>query len=95
MTPAITELINIVYRQSERGLRHENASRTNLDEVIALTRASELAIAQRRGRLAGVVRIEQLDDDTGQFGMLAAAPHIARARHRASSCPVRRGGHPS
>jgi GNAT superfamily N-acetyltransferase len=72
----ITELINIVYEESERGLWHQNAARTNLDEVIALTCAGELVIARRDRQLAGVVRVQQLDDDTGEFGMLAADPAL-------------------
>jgi GNAT superfamily N-acetyltransferase len=70
----ITDLINVVYAEAERGLWQQNAARTNLDEVIALTRAGELAIARSDGQLTGVVRIQQLDGDTGEFGMLAADP---------------------
>jgi GNAT superfamily N-acetyltransferase len=70
----VADLINVVYEESERGLWHENAARTNLDEVIALTRAEELVIAREDARLTGVVCVQRLDHDTGEFGMLAADP---------------------
>lgn len=71
---AVTELINLVYKESERGLWHDNATRTTHDEVVALTRAGELVIAGNDDQLTGVVRVQQLDNDTGEFGMLAADP---------------------
>jgi len=70
----ITDLVNVVYEEAERGLWQQDAARTNVDQVIELTCAGELAIARRDGQLTGVVRIQQLDDDTGEFGMLAADP---------------------
>lgn len=75
---AVTELVNRVYRESERGLWRDGAARTSREEVAALTKAGEL-IADIRddGDLAGVVRVQELDAATGEFGMLAADP----ARH--------------
>ena len=70
----ITDLVNVVYEEAERGLWQQDAARTNVAQVIELTCAGELAIARRDGQLTGVVRIQQLDDDTGEFGMLAADP---------------------
>jgi hypothetical protein len=69
---AVTELINLVYKESERGLWHDDATRTTHDEVVALTRAGELVIAGNDDQLTGVVRVQRLDSDTGEFGMLAA-----------------------
>ncbi len=95
---AITDLINLVYKESERGLWRHNAARTTLDEVIGLIRAEELVIARHDARLTGVVRVQQLDDHTGEFGMLAADPnlrgqgigrdlvHFAEEDTRASGC---------
>ena len=73
---AVTRLINVVYEESERGLWHEAAARTDLDEVTALTRAGELVVAKRDDQLTGVVRVQRLDGDTGEFGMLAADPAL-------------------
>ncbi|WP_255658156.1 GNAT family N-acetyltransferase [Actinoplanes sp. L3-i22] len=69
-----TELVNLVYRESERGLWQDGASRTSLAEVTALAQAGELAADVRDGRLAGVVRVRRMPGGIGEFGMLAADP---------------------
>jgi GNAT superfamily N-acetyltransferase len=76
---AVTDLVNAVYRESEQGLWRGDVPRTTVAEVTALAKAGELVADLRDdGRdLAGVVRVQQLDDTTGEFGMLAADP----ARH--------------
>jgi GNAT superfamily N-acetyltransferase len=75
---AVTELVNAVYRESERGLWRDGAARTSRAEVAALAGAGELVADVRAGGdLAGVVRVQALDAATGEFGMLAADP----ARH--------------
>jgi GNAT superfamily N-acetyltransferase len=75
---AVTELVNDVYRKSERGLWRAGTARTSREEVIALTKAGELVADLRAGGdVAGVVRVQELDEATGEFGMLAADP----ARH--------------
>ncbi|KUI33473.1 GNAT family N-acetyltransferase [Mycobacterium sp. GA-2829] len=72
----ITDLVNAVYAESERGLWREGATRTTLPEVAALTRADQIAIAEDDGRLTGVVCVKRLDADTGEFGMLATNPAV-------------------
>ena len=74
---AVTDLVNMVYRESERGLWRDGTARTSRAEVAALARAGELVADLRDGDLAGVVRVQELDAGTGEFGMLAADP----ARH--------------
>ena len=69
---AVTDLVNAVYRESERGLWVDGASRTDGAEVAALTRAGELVAARRAGRLAGVLRLRRCDADSSEFGLLAA-----------------------
>jgi ribosomal protein S18 acetylase RimI-like enzyme len=59
---------------AEAGLWTENATRTTVDEVTRLTQAGEIAVARLAGRIVGSVRIQRLDEDTGEFGMLAADP---------------------
>jgi GNAT superfamily N-acetyltransferase len=70
----IADLINEVYAMAEAGLWIDGATRTTVDEVAELTRAGEIAVARLRERLVGCVRIQRLDDQTGEFGMLAAEP---------------------
>jgi GNAT superfamily N-acetyltransferase len=45
-----------------------------VDEVAELTGAGEIVVARLRGRIVGCVRIQRLDEGTGEFGMLAADP---------------------
>jgi ribosomal protein S18 acetylase RimI-like enzyme len=71
---ALTGLINEVYRAAEEGLWVEDATRTTAEEVAELTRAGQIAVARLGGRIAGCIRIQRLDGDTSEFGMLAAAP---------------------
>jgi GNAT superfamily N-acetyltransferase len=43
-------------------------------EVAELTRAGEIVVAHMRARIVGCVRVQRLDESTGEFGMLAADP---------------------
>ena len=73
---AVTDLVNKVYRESEQGLWVDGAARTGTAEVAALTRAGELVAARRDGRLIGVLRLRRWDDESSEFGMLAADPAV-------------------
>lgn len=70
----VTALVNQVYAESEKGLWRGSTDRTSVDEVAAFVRAGEIAVALVDGDVAGSVRIQRLDDTTGEFGMLAADP---------------------
>jgi GNAT superfamily N-acetyltransferase len=70
----ITALINEVYAVAEAGLWTEGAMRTTVHEVAELTRAGEIVVAHMRARIVGCVRVQRLDESTGEFGMLAADP---------------------
>ncbi|SFW90219.1 GNAT family N-acetyltransferase [Amycolatopsis australiensis] len=70
----IAELVNQVYAESEKGLWRGTTGRTSADEVAGFVRAGEIAVARVAGDLAGSVRIQRLDEKTGEFGMLAADP---------------------
>lgn len=72
----ITSLVNVVYEESERGLWRDGATRTDTKEVESLLAAGELAGCRRDGRIAGVIRIQLLDEETGEFGMMAADPAL-------------------
>jgi GNAT superfamily N-acetyltransferase len=54
---AVTDLVNLVYRESERGLWRDGAARTSRPEVAALAEAGELVADLRDGEVAGVVRV--------------------------------------
>jgi GNAT superfamily N-acetyltransferase len=70
----ITDLTNEVYLVAEDGLWKEGATRTTVDEIAELTRAGEIAVARLDGAVVGSVRVQRLDDESGEFGMLAADP---------------------
>jgi ribosomal protein S18 acetylase RimI-like enzyme len=70
----IAELTNQVYLAAEDGLWTAGATRTTVDEIVELTRAGEIAVARLGDRVVGSVRVQRLDDVTGEFGMLAADP---------------------
>lgn len=72
----IAGLVNLVYAESERGLWADGAQRTDAAEIARYVRDGELAAGYLDGELAGVVRIQRLDPDTGEFGMLAADPTV-------------------
>ncbi len=71
----LADLINRVYADAEKGLWVEGAERTDPAEVHALVRAGEIAVRRDGARIAGSVRIRQLGDDLGEFGMLVADPN--------------------
>jgi GNAT superfamily N-acetyltransferase len=68
----IADLANEVYAVAERGLWAHGATRTTTAEIAELTRAGQVATASLNGELVGCVRVQRLDGDTGEFGMLAA-----------------------
>jgi GNAT superfamily N-acetyltransferase len=70
----IADLINEVYAVAEAGLWIDGATRTTVDEVTELTRAGQIAVARLRDRIVGSVRVQRLDESTGEFGMLVADP---------------------
>jgi len=70
----LADLINGVYRTAERGLWRHGTRRTTPCEVAALIGRGEIAVATRRGQIAGSVRIHDVADDLSEFGLLVAAP---------------------
>lgn len=67
----ITAIVNDVYRKTETGLWKPGAARTNLEEIKQFASRGELAIAKMNGEIVGCVRIQRLDERTGEFGLLA------------------------
>jgi ubiquinone/menaquinone biosynthesis C-methylase UbiE/GNAT superfamily N-acetyltransferase len=70
----IADLVNEVYAVAEDGLWIDGATRTTVDEVAELTHAGEIAVARLHARIVGCVRVQRLDERTGEFGMLVADP---------------------
>jgi GNAT superfamily N-acetyltransferase len=72
----LTDLVNRVYADAEKGLWTEGTTRTTETEMTGLAEAGEIAIARSDGRLVGVVRVQRLATGEGEFGMLVAAPDV-------------------
>jgi GNAT superfamily N-acetyltransferase len=70
----VVDLVNRVYADAEDGLWLDGADRTNAQEVVSIVRGGELAVARLDGQLVGAVRIQRIDGDLGEFGMLVATP---------------------
>ncbi len=70
----IAGLVNRAYAEAEAGLWLDGAARTSEAEVAELVRAGQIVVARSRDRVVGAVRVQQLDDGVGEFGMLVAAP---------------------
>jgi len=73
----ITELINRVYAAAEDGQWLPGSSRTTVEEITKLTHAGEVVVARLGdgdGTLVGTVRVQLLDEHTGEMGMMAADP---------------------
>jgi len=68
----VTDLINEAYQESENGIWLDSAARTSTDEVASLIRADEIAVTRLSGEVVGCVRVQSLDAETSEFGMLAA-----------------------
>jgi ribosomal protein S18 acetylase RimI-like enzyme len=70
----ISELANEVYAVAEAGLWTDGATRTSVAEIAQLTRVGQIAVARMGGQVVGCVRVQRLDERTGEFGMLCADP---------------------
>jgi GNAT superfamily N-acetyltransferase len=69
----LAALVNEVYAVAEAGLWN-GGQRTSPAEIGALIRAGEIAVATEGGAIAGCIRVRDLDDEHGQFGILVSAP---------------------
>jgi GNAT superfamily N-acetyltransferase len=70
----LADLVNRVYASAEEGLWVDGATRTSTAEVAELIAADQVAVARLDRGIVGAVRIQQLSDTKGEFGMLAADP---------------------
>lgn len=74
----MADLVNRVYAVAEEGLWAPGWARTSAGDLAGLVGAGEIAVARRDGGdggdVVGVVRVHDVDDEVGEFGMLAADP---------------------
>ena len=70
----LTELINQVYEESERGLWVAGGTRTTPAELAGMIRARTIAVARLAGHVVGCVRVQRLESGEGECGLLAADP---------------------
>lgn len=67
----ITNIVNNAFRTSEKGIWKNGTTRTTALETAEFTNNGEIAVAQLKGKIVGCVRVQQVDQETGGFGMLA------------------------
>ncbi|MFL6099755.1 MAG: GNAT family N-acetyltransferase [Actinomycetales bacterium] len=72
----LTQLVNGVYAQAERGLWRDGFLRTTAEEMADMVRAGEIAVATREGQVVGSIRWHDVGEDRGEFGILAASPQV-------------------
>jgi GNAT superfamily N-acetyltransferase len=70
----ITDLVNRVYATAESGLWVQRAARTTTTEIAEMIATDQITLARVEGQIVGSIRIQQLDDGIGEFGMLVADP---------------------
>jgi N-acetylglutamate synthase-like GNAT family acetyltransferase len=69
----LTRMINAAYEAGEQGLWPPNTPRVFDHEVQEMVDNDELLFVRRDGEIAGCVRVQRLDDRTGELGLLSAA----------------------
>jgi len=67
----MTNMVNRVYVATEEGLWKQGTVRTTVAEITEFTRNGEIAVALSMEKIVGCVRIRKIDQETGEFGMLA------------------------
>jgi GNAT superfamily N-acetyltransferase len=70
----ITDLVNRVYDTAEAGLWVDGATRTTADEMHEMIAADQIALARVEDQIVGCIRIRDLANGAGEFGLLAADP---------------------
>lgn len=74
LVSAVVQLVNEVYEVAEAGLWVTGARRTSRNELAELIREGQIVTARSDDRIVGAVRVQHLDGETAEFGMLAADP---------------------
>lgn len=69
----LTNLINRAFAGAEDGIWQQGAVRTTVEEVAKITADGEMVVAESAGEIVGCVRVTQIDEQTGEFGLLAVS----------------------
>ncbi|MFD9957830.1 GNAT family N-acetyltransferase [Amycolatopsis sp. NPDC058986] len=72
----LAEMVNRVYATAEHGLWLPGATRTNVDEIKEFTKAGQIVVARIGTLIVGSIRVQQLDPNTAETGMLVADPRF-------------------
>lgn len=67
----MTTIVNHAFMTSEKGIWKNGTTRTTVLEMAELTSNGEMVVAQLMEKIVGCVRVQQVDEETGGFGMLA------------------------
>jgi GNAT superfamily N-acetyltransferase len=70
----LTARINAAYGAAEEELWIPGKDRIARERVAEIVRAGELAVARADGRILGSIRIRDVEDGAGYFGLLAVEP---------------------
>lgn len=70
----ITDLVNRVYDAAEAGLWVDGAARTTTGEMQEMVAAEQVAVARVGDQAVGCIRVRELGEGVGEFGLLAADP---------------------
>lgn len=73
---SLVNLVNDVYDVAERNMWKQKGVRTTLAEVEALIKKQRLMVAEVEGSIVGLIKIDQIDEETGEFGMLVVDPAV-------------------
>jgi GNAT superfamily N-acetyltransferase len=74
LVEVLAGVINSAYAVGEEGLWLEGTPRTSPAEVADMIRAGSLLAATEDGRVAGCARVQPLDADTADLGLISVPP---------------------
>lgn len=75
----LTRLVNAAYGAAEEDLWVPGKDRIAPERVAEIVGAGELAVARVNGRIVGSVRVRDVEDEAGYFGLLAVDPALQGA----------------
>jgi ribosomal protein S18 acetylase RimI-like enzyme len=74
LTAELTGRINAAYGAAEEELWAPGTDRVEHARVVEIVRAGEMAVARLDGRIVGSIRVRDVEDRAGYFGLLAVEP---------------------
>ncbi len=76
LAPAVTDVVNRAYANTEVGLFATKIERTDIESVLTSISCRETAVALLEGTVVGSIRSRALDGRTGWFGALGVDPAV-------------------